>query len=77
MQKRRKFSLSGWDNVGYKNMTHQRLGSHGDILKVPLVHKNPILDGKLIKSNFIKNTFFVSQENGSGLIQDELQHLLG
>lgn len=76
MQKRRKFSLSGRDNVGYKNMTHQRLGSHGDILKVPLVHKNPILDGKLIKSNFTKNTFFVSQENGSGHIQDELQHLL-
>lgn len=76
MQKRRKFSLSGWDNVGYKNMTHQRLGSHGDILRVPLVHKNPILDGKLIKSNFTKNTFCVSKKNDSGHIQDELHDLL-
>ena len=76
IQKRRRFSLSGRDNVGYKNMTHRRLGSHGDILKVPLVQKDLILDGKLIKSNFTKNTFCVSKENNSGHIQDELHDLL-
>ena len=74
--RRRENSLSDkLSNGTIRKIIHRRLSSHGEILKVPLVQKNPMLDGKLIKLNVSNNPFFGPEQNSSQ-ISDTLHELL-